>query len=188
MEVMIDLETLSTRMNAVVLVIAGIKFDRSKEIKEPEKSDFFYRRIDVASFDKTHHIDQQTLTWWKYQPINTYNEAFGDGIVSFAPKGRIPIKQALMEFARWFGNSKQIWSNGNTFDIPILAELYLKFKIPIPWKYYNCRDTRTMYELGKVDIKNLSQENLHNALYDCWRQIIGVNMAYNNLFAEKYLR
>ena len=44
-----------------------------------------------------------------------------------------------------------------------------------------------MYELGKIDIKSLPQENLHNALYDCWRQILGVNLAYNNLFAEKYL-
>lgn len=175
---MLDLETLSTRMNAVVLVIAGIKFDRSIPIKTPDYKDsnVFYRRIDLASYKNLDcHIDPETEAWWKKQSKEVQEEVFGKG------KERISLRQALLEFKNWFGNSKQIWSNGNTFDIPILSEWFSKLNIPIPWKFYNSRDTRTIYELAGIKSFDLPQDNLHNALYDCWRQIVGVNKSYLKL-------
>lgn len=177
---MVDLETLSTRMNAKVLVLAAIKFDRYIDIQEikniPEKYKF-YKKIDINSYDNSYHQDSETIEWWKKQDKNIYKENFEGE--------RISLKQVLIEFSKWFGDSKQIWSNGNSFDIPILSELYKKSNMEIPWKYYNSRDTRTIYELANVWSKNLPQLNLHNALFDCWRQIVGINLSmkviYKNL-------
>lgn len=48
-EVMLDLETLSTRTNAVILVIAAIKFNRNDPELPLERLQTFYRRIDIQS-------------------------------------------------------------------------------------------------------------------------------------------
>ena len=75
---MIDLETLSTRSNARILIIAAVKFNRTGVITDearaeiPRDADTFYRRIDMS----TGHIDQNTITWWNKQPPDIYNEAF----------------------------------------------------------------------------------------------------------------
>ena len=48
-EVMIDIETLSTRPNAVILTIGAIKFDRKGPLKKLEEMDQFYVRISKES-------------------------------------------------------------------------------------------------------------------------------------------
>ena len=51
----------------------------------------------------------------------------------------------------------------------------------IPWKYYLVRDLRTVLDLGDVKMCDLPQTKLHHALYDCYRQIIGLQRATKNL-------
>ena len=50
-----------------------------------------------------------------------------------------------------------------------------------PWIFWNVRDTRTLYDIGKVSMKSLPTNNAHHAIYDCHRQIIGVKRALVNL-------
>ena len=164
-EVMLDLETLSTRSHATILIIAGVKFDRNKGISKEIPS--FYRRINVKSCEeKGMHIDPKTIQWWQDQDEQIRKEAFEGE--------RIDIKQALQEFGEWFGKSDRIWSNGATFDIPILSEAYARCRLTPPWKYFQARDTRTLFELAGITSKDLPKENLHNALEDCRRQVWGV--------------
>lgn len=174
MEVMLDLETLSTRNHAVILVIAAVKFNRYAPSNPLEEMPQFYRRIDINSCREVGmHTDEQTLKWWREQPKEIYNEAFGSS--------RIPLKQALEEFSQWFKGSDLIWSQGATFDIPILSEAYVRCGMATPWKFWNARDTRTIYDLGNVKSKDLPQENAHHALYDCWRQVWGVKKSFKNI-------
>ena len=47
-----------------------------------------------------------------------------------------------------------------------------------PWKFYNCRDTRTIYDYGKINLNNdVPCMTKHHALHDCWNQIYGVKLA-----------
>lgn len=174
---MVDLETLSTRSNAVILVIAGIKFDRQRveTLDEPvETMDTFYRRVHIQScVDVGMHIDPETEAWWKTQSTEMYEENFG--------KERVPLQTALEDFKKWYGKSTLVWSNGASFDIPILDEAYLRCNQKSPWKYWEIRDTRTIYDIGNVKSYNLPKINNHHALYDCWRQIWGVKKAIQYL-------
>ncbi len=169
-EVMLDLETLSTRPNASIVVIAAIKFRKNEKIHNFDKirgKNKFYLRIDTKSCTKIGlHIDPKTVEWWKTQDKNIQKEVFGGK--------RISIKKALKKFSEWFGDCENIWSQGATFDIPILAETYRRCKMDVPWKYYNARDTRTIYDIADLKVWDLPNDNLHHALYDCWRQIWGV--------------
>ena len=45
-DVIIDIETLSTRSNASILIIAGIKFNRNNAFVEENS---FYKRIDLLA-------------------------------------------------------------------------------------------------------------------------------------------
>lgn len=172
-EVMLDLETLSTSGNASILIIAGIKFDRNQDkkpllaIKDMPKSDIFYMKIDSNSCAKIGlDIDPETVDWWGKQSKKIRDEAFGGK--------RVPLKEALMAFSKWFGNCKYIWSNGACFDVPILENVYRKCKVKTPWKFYNVRDTRTIWDLAGIKSRDLPQNDLHHALADCHRQIWGV--------------
>jgi len=174
MDVMIDLETLSTRPNARILIIAAVKFNRTGVITTearaeiPQDADTFYRRVDM-----TGHVDQNTINWWNKQHPDIYNEAF---------KGvRTPLATALCDFITWFGNSQVVWSHGATFDIVILSEAFHSLNMTPPWKYWNCRDTRTLYDIAGVRNSELPQVNKHHALYDCIRQIWGVKTSMKRL-------
>jgi len=168
--VMIDLETLSTQYNAVILVIAAIKF----EIHEKKEIDHFYERIDINSCKQLGMVEcKKTRKWWMNQPKAIRDEAFSGN--------RSSIFNVLKKFTKWFSGSTYIWSNGSSFDIPILDEAYRRCKLQAPWRFFNIRDVRTLYHLGDIYSNDIPKENMHNALSDCRRQIIGVRLAIENL-------
>lgn len=162
--VMIDLETLSVSNNASVLVIAGVKFNRNGNADK----NTFYRRITLDSCIKLGlDINNETVEWWNKQPEDIKKEIFEE-------KDRIDISTAIREFTEWFGNCKYIWSHGSCFDCVILTEIYKRLNLQTPWMFYNIRDTRTLFDLGNVRMNDLSGENKHHALADCYRQIEGI--------------
>lgn len=179
-DVMLDLETLSVRNNAIILVIAGLKFKRNDPDIPLEKTPpryTFYRKIDINSCKEIGlHYDKNTEDWWNTQSEEVQKEAFlGD---------RIPIKQALTEFSAWFNQEPmgaKIWSQGANFDIPILDEAYRSCGLEPPWKFWLARDTRTIYDVAGIYSKDFPKGNEHNALADCSRQVHGVKKAFKIL-------
>ena len=177
-DIMVDLETLSVRNNAIILTIGAIKFDRNKIWSEtysisdiPDKN-IFYKRISISSCEKIGlHRDLNTENWWKKQDLEAYNEAFG------YEKERIDIKVALKEFSKWYGDSKYIWGNGSIFDITILSEAYLRCNLDVPWKFYNVRDLRTILDIYNIR-PCVNNKNKHNALYDCFFQIKDIQKCF----------
>ena len=183
MDVMLDLETLSTRPNAVILILAAIKFKRSENYNEQiidknlEKLDTFYRRIKISSCTEVGLIQsQETIDWWAKQNDDVKNEAINN-------KDRVLLQDALKDFSVWFkeGTNGCIWGNGSDFDITILGEAYNRCNIEIPWKFWLVRDLRTILDIGKIRINSIQQTKLHHALYDCYRQIVAITKALRNL-------
>ena len=73
---MIDLETLSTKPNAVILTIGGVKFDPYSNT-EPTKG--MYYRIDVDSQTAMgRDVMEDTVEWWGKQADDVREEALGD--------------------------------------------------------------------------------------------------------------
>ena len=182
-EVMMDLETLSVRPGAVILVIGAIKFKRGERLNENidekglEKLDTFYRRIKIDSC--THaglRIDSETEKWWNEQDEDIKYE-------SLKNPDRVTLNQALIEFKDWFGNNPRtkIWGNGSSFDCGILGEAYKIYGMEIPWKFWLERDLRTIMDIGCVRACDLPQYKKHHALFDCYRQIIGFQLAMRNI-------
>ena len=177
-QVMVDIETLSTRPDSVILVIGAIKFSRNGDLQHFEKLDkidVFYRRITIESCtDIGLRIDDSTLNWWKQQNQKARYEALEN-------PDRIPLKQALQEFSNFIKNSSHIWDNSPDFDCTILGEAFNRCEIEIPWKFWNTRDCRTLFDLGGVSKVNMPSGDEHNAAHDCYRQIVGVKQALKNL-------
>lgn len=174
---MLDLETLSTKSNAVILTIGAIKITKdviNSGILPPlENLNTFYRRINIQScIDIGLETDQDTINWWKKQKPEAIFEAIEN-------QDRIPIKQALQEFITWFGldTNEEVWAQGIDFDCVILRNAIEKCGLSIPWKFWNCRDSRTVLSLTGINLKNIeTTSNLvkHNALSDCYLQLLGL--------------
>jgi len=172
---MLDLETYSVEPNAAILTIGAIKFSRSGPLQPKKKLSTFYRRVHLQScINAGLHINQETVQWWSTQDKDALYEAVGN-------PDRIPLKQALEEFNVWFRGSYIVWANAPSFDCVILESAAKVCDVPVPWKFWNTRDCRTIFDLGKVRMKDLPVSTAHNAVDDCYRQIIGVKRALKNL-------
>ena len=90
-DIMIDIETCGTGVDACILTIAAQTFDPLQ--RTPEYSDrWYYARVDPDS-QPDRNISQGTIDWWATQPREAQEEAF-------SPEGRIPLLQALQELHR----------------------------------------------------------------------------------------
>ena len=79
-------------------------------------------------------------------------------------------------------NRRAIWSNGASFDV-VVAETAFRQVLtdkpnPIPWPFYTVRDTRTLYEIAGVKLKDGGHVTSHRAVEDAERQAIVVQKAY----------
>ena len=180
-DLMIDIETLSVCPNAVILTIGAVKFN----LGNPIFIDTFYCKINIQSCTNVGMVTcKKTIDWWNSKKnTNVYNEALGED------SDRVNLEIALNNLANWIGNNGleniRIWSNGPSFDCSILGEAYRKCNLNIPWKYWNERDVRTIYDLGGVTNNDLQSNNIHNALEDCYRQINGVNLALSRIHLDR---
>lgn len=178
---MIDIETLSTKQNACVMTIGAIKFNRNdNELKSlddyKKNSQTFYVRISRDSCDMLGlDVDDDTVSWWKKQTKNAQYEIFHH-------KDRTPIETALKQLRDFLVGTNYIWSQGS-FDSVILEEVYKRCGIEKPWKFWNVRDTRTLFDIANVNLKSIAIENgdSHNALDDCYKQLVGFNISMKNI-------
>jgi len=180
--VMIDLETLGVTPDSVILTIGAIKFDPWDDSstltnRENIQMDCFYHRIDPESFGPDARIDDGTLAWWASQNEDVRAEAF-------AEDNRIPIRTTLTDFYKWLGKFDCVWSNGATFDIVMLEWAYRAQDKGIPWKYWQARDTRTVFGMVKDHKQFMPEQALsmkHHALWDCWVQLVTVQNIIRSL-------
>ena len=168
---MIDLETLSTNPDAVILTVGGVKFNPYNSV---EPSQGMYFRVDVDSqtaIDR--EVMQDTLEWWAKQPKEISEEALGD-------KDRISLEDMVKTINKWSVGVDVFWCQGPLFDYAILQNLYKQLGHPVPWQYWQIRDSRTLFSLVPRD-PNEKREALHNALADCYFQAKKVQKIYQQL-------
>lgn len=174
--VMVDLETLGTTANAVILSIGAVKFDL--ETNEFDDAGF-YASISVDSnLGYGRHISESTLIWWLNQSKEAQN-------VFHEPK--TTLDEALLSMAEWLGHNKRcIWSNGADFDIPMLAHAYAQIGHEPPWEFWNARCVRTYKSLPAAALVSKPANKLaHNALQDAVAQVKYVQAIYAAMVGRK---
>ena len=175
--IMVDIETLGTSRDSPILTIGAVVFDPN----EGTVGEKWYRKIDVKNYDDLGHIftmNYGTLLWWLKQKM--IEEAF------LGPD-RIPVETALQEFSDWLKTKPgtlYMWSHGKEFDLPILDYALTSFNIETPWKFWNTRDTRTVYDIASIKLDKADGYDLHHAVGDCLRQIEGVIRAYKKIYFD----
>ena len=173
---MIDLETASVAPDAAILSIGAVRFDRResppKRLEDIDKHYVFYIRVDLNSCKELGmHVDDKTMAWWAEQPVEARYEVLEN-------KERVNIKEALLRFKEWFIPHARPWGNGSSFDITILENAFNKVGIEFPWKFWNVRDLRTLYDIAKLKKRDIPEPVVaHHALHDCFHEIIGFYMA-----------
>lgn len=172
--VMIDLETLGIKTDAIVLEIGAVVFD----ITTGEIGNKFNATIDMqSSIDAGRTIDSPTLNWWMSQPIEIREIVFS---------GETPFSLALDRFYNWFPEGAYVWGNGPSFDISKLESAYEALNGPesYPWKFYNVRCVRTIRDLTKdvIDRNDIKIHGFkHTALADAIWQAKYVSKMYQVL-------
>lgn len=169
-EVMIDLETLSDRSNAVVLSIGACKFTPEGEIV-----DKFYQNVEPKGQTELGlHVSKDTIAWWKKQDpaaLQALNE------------DRISLEEAWVRFRKWYGtDSLETWSRGASFDIVVLRNVMHAVQgdgAKLPWNFWHERCQRTIEAFYPMPDEDREGTH-HNALDDAVTQAKHVAKFYAN--------
>lgn len=181
MDVMIDLESLDTSPNCVILTIGLVKFDpRGNGV-----IDKLELKPTIEDQTEIYHrsISDSTLLWWSEQNQQALEEAFNE-------TNRIPFKECMEILYKYCWNQNKVWSNGAAFDVVAcehaLRQTLVDYPNPIPWAFYNVRDTRTIYDIAGVSLKDDNYKTTHKAVEDSERQAIIVQRAYKKLIDKGF--
>lgn len=164
--IMIDIETLSTAKNAVVLSIGAVHFDPKTSVIVDE----FYKELRLSD-QANRKVDIGTVQWWMKQVAEHPERAsiFEQSDIN----KHCPVRNALILLRDFLGDEKKcVWACDPDFDLDILATLYADYDLTVPWKYYEPKSVRTVREIAKMHHIGLPEfGKTHNALDDCKRQI-----------------
>lgn len=173
-DIMIDIESLDTSPNCVILTIGAVRFDpRGSGVVEKlelrptiEEQTEKYNRV----------INEDTLRWWSTQSEAAMEEAMGD-------RDRVSFKDCMEALYKFCWNRRAVWSNGASFDVVAMESAWRQLDMRIPWPYYTVRDTRTLYEIAGVSLKDAKYKTMttHKAVEDAEHQALVVQDAYMKL-------
>lgn len=160
-DVMIDLETLSTETDAVVLSIGAVMFD----IEKIELGKTFYSTLSIQSqLDAGRKISESTLLWWLNQD---------KGALRSSLENPHNPSEVLEKFSSWLkdNSSPSPWGHGAGFDITIMESMFKTYDFEIPWSYRQPMDLRTFARfVGKGKKIKVEKGVAHNALDDAVAQ------------------
>jgi hypothetical protein len=171
MDVMLDIETLGTKPDCVVVTFGAVKFNPHSD-SVPDSG--MYVRLNAdEQIAHGRSVEDDTLQWWMTQPEPVREEAIGDG-------DRCGVTDFIQQLNRFLVGVDAIWAQGPAFDMVILENLYRQWGYPQPWLYYQIRDSRTLFKVHG-DPRVAGRDGHHNALADCVYQAQGVQQIYQSL-------
>jgi hypothetical protein len=175
--IMLDLETLSTRVDGAILSIGAVKFDLEKG-KIDDKG--FYSSVSIDSnVEANRHISESTLLWWMDQ---------GEDAKRLFKEAKVVLSESLDNFRDWVGRDDcAIWGNGSDFDVAMLAHAFNTHGLDTPWKFFNVRCFRTFKNLPGAPRCAEPPLIKHHALHDALSQAKHALAIQAALFGKKAL-
>lgn len=173
---MVDLETLSQTTDAVMISLGAVIFDAHGDTL----GETLHLGIDLDDqLDLGGFVSGDTIHW---HFANTVSKG-----VKFPDP--LPLGQVLSQLSAFYERHgcKRIWSNGATFDIPILKHWYRRIRRKAPWYTNQERDTRTAYEIAWGEGYKIAESGTkHDALDDAIHQAVSVQQAYASIKVEPF--
>ena len=185
-QVAIDLETLGTSPDSVILSIGAVAVctETGQIVK-------FYGACAVDS-QRHRTISKSTLSWWESQSEDARKA------LDFAKSDDCPsLQDSLDRLTKWLGDLGQthdvyVWGNGSDFDIAMLNHAYKQISDFVPWNFRHSRDMRTLRDIclrlglePKIKAAVSRNGTHHNALDDAEYQA-GIIMASLKAIEEFY--
>lgn len=186
--VFFDMETMSTKPNAVVLSLGLLAVDSKSDPDEMDFDDLVNDGIELK-FDARsqvangRHVEKDTMEWWKTQGEEAKR------VLKPQPTD-IPFSEIIESINNFFEEKNlnmkrtKFYCRGPDFDFSILKDLYWQANAEIPIKYWNVRDTRTVIDtlLGSdakfvYKMDNPPSFIHHNALHDCAMDVLRIRRA-----------
>jgi len=168
-DLMLDIETLGNKPDAVIVQIGACYFDRYTG----EIGDTFSINIRPQDcINQGFTVDGDTIKWWMEQAEHSWTI------------GGLDLRPALERFKQFAKDAKYVWSHA-TFDVPILTNAYKKLIIGMPFHYRAARDLRTLVDLANIEYTpSAERECQHDALGDCKYQVEYAVRCINKLKGE----
>ncbi len=167
--VALDIETLHTRPDGVILAIAAAARLPNGELST------FYTPVSITS-QKARMISTDTLNWWHGQG-ELWQKTLAE--CEDAPT----LANALGDLSTWYAslgtdNDRLFpWGNGASFDNAFLEHAFDEQGVACPWAYWTGRDLRTLKHLATDLGGFIKPERVgthHNALDDAITQLLTV--------------
>lgn len=162
MNIMIDLETLGTSIDSVILSIGAVAFN-DQGIKG-----VFERHVDIDS-QPSRVVSHDTFKWW-FEQSEEARKALTRGM-SRACSLEYALAQLSLFFKLHGDENVKVWGNGSDFDNAILSHAYRTCGMSQPWKYHNNRCYRTVKSL-LPDVKFERKGTHHRAVDDAESQAL----------------
>ena len=155
----VDLETLGTQPNSLVLAIglAAVCDERGLV----DSTVIYPSRID----QQFRHISPDTVTWWMSQPQEAKD-------LTFVEMDNQSSVHGALDRLRWFWKDtgcEEAWGNGPTMDIAILEDLAFDFSDSVPWTFRQVRCLRTLAMLAP-EVDRIRPVVAHSAQHDAIAQ------------------
>lgn len=177
-DLMIDLETMGTAVNAPIVAIGAVYFNPNTG----ELGETFEAAIELEDAFNYGRVSGGTVKWWLGQ-----SEAARQKII----RGRhmaVPVFEKFADFCGKYGDRVQPWGNGASFDISMLEYAFGRILgKPAPWKFWNVRDCRTIKAVadGLVTYEGKLEGTAHSALDDAIHQAKYVSCYWQGLRGKK---
>ena len=173
--VMLDIEAIGEGFGGVVTSIGALQFC---PITGATGKEFKVNIAVQSAINKGMHVSQGPLEFWFDQPKEAQQAMFQDAI---------PIEEALSKMNSWitklndpqdedkYFDRRDVywWANGGNYDFTMVDGCYNACKSSFrPWSRRNIMDWRTIkHLLGYRADDSIYEDNLHDALSDCYRQV-----------------
>ena len=160
---MIDLETLGTSSNSVVVSVGLVAFNISTgEI--------------LADIDIGLNLNQQIKTGGVIDgdTLEFHFAQAPDSIQKMAQRKVLDVKEGLELISNFIkaNNITTLWGNGATFDNVILRNLYARHLKVFPLGFWTDRDLRTAVDIYNIDTRTVPFEGIkHYCLDDARHQV-----------------
>lgn len=176
MNVMIDIETLSTEINAKILSVGLCLFGNELNQIDLDKCKSFYVKFSYTEEqEKLFHVCPKTIEWWNNQNKKVYSALLSNDDKVNCIDGLNQIRDFLNK--NGVDGRSKIWANSPSFDCVILHKMCDELKIQRFWNFWQERDLRTILDFTNIKLK----KNNHNALDDAKNQVEALKEAMSKI-------
>lgn len=172
MHLMIDIETLGTGPESVVLSVAMLPFGATIDaLGKPIK--FGINKED--QFIEGRRIDSATAVWWLRQSPAAI------AVMADMQENAVSLSRARGIIAETIGLGYEgIWANDPDFDCAILRNLCPDISWPF-WTHRSMRTVKALAEVNSIDLSKIVNPNAHDPEQDCYTQVRQVMEVHNRL-------